>query len=146
MCIVLALCNIGSIWSNIRCTFPPSEVFCLRKRWILGYPSSAHQSLIRLCACAGWSVSLIGWSQFLMGAQANMQFMLGTGSYLYCLPGAFLSFVGIKSRQAGCPSPRFCDTSFRPGDCVLLEQTYFEVDGQMCPGCQICIHTGIIII
>ena len=43
-------------------TLPGWSVFavCLKKAWVLSYPLSAQQRLIRLGRCPGWSESLLG--------------------------------------------------------------------------------------
>ena len=38
--------------------------------------------------------------------------------------------------------PINCNTDYEPEDCLSLEQGFFEVDGQQCPGCRICIRKG----
>ena len=58
---------------------------------------------------------------------------------LFCV--RIVSFIGVQSRNT-CPTIYNCDTDYNPGDFQSLEQGYFEVDGQECPGCQICIHKG----
>ena len=58
-----------------------------------------------------------------------------------CVQLVVVFSTGFVTRS-NCPTPNNCDTDYSPSDCKSLEQGYFVVDEQECPGCQICIHKG----
>ena len=62
-------CHVNTVCPYVCPSVPLIRVFtvCMKKPWVLSYPLSTQQRLIRLGRCPGWSKSLLGTQVILLG-------------------------------------------------------------------------------